>query len=217
MLPLTITVHWYRPDGLPVSQVIWKGNTSNSIHFVVESLPDQAQVHGAQSEDGKTWHTWSNFDVTTNDEGEIFCNFYQVDSSPMYYRLAASSWLEPNFWSSKAYLLPQEQGEDTGGNRGGSTTPQAPSGSPPYPARPPLHLPARLGSNGIPRGCPLRPRRSLPNPFPRQKPLPHPLLPPFFQALTSPHPQGRGLRPVFATPGGYVAVHGSPSDGLHRL
>lgn len=197
MLPLTITVHWYRPDGLPVSQVIWKGNTSNSIHFVVESLPDQAQVHGAQSEDGKTWHTWSNFDVTTNDAGEIFCNFYQVDSSPMYYRLAASSWLEPNFWSSKAYLLPQEQGEDTGGNRGGSTTPQAPQREPAIPSPSPTPSPStsweQWHSQGLSPQATPEPTQSFP-PAETTVPPPTPTIFPSPDVTASPR---QGTSPCF--------------------
>ena len=131
ILPLTTTVHWYQPEELVVTQAIWKGENACSAHFVLLELPEYAQVVGEISTDGgKTWTAWPDFDVGHDSQGDVVCNFYDVENTPQHYRLVATNPWEPAFWTSKSFLLPQEEGDDSEGNRGGSTTPEAPEREP---------------------------------------------------------------------------------------
>lgn len=134
MVPLTITVHWYQPDQLVVTDAKWSGQITCSAHFTLLELSEYAEVTGEISTDGgKTWDVWSNFDVGEDDQGNAVATFYEVENTPQYYRIVAvDSWI-PAFWASESFLLPLEEGDDSGGNRGGSTTPVAPDREPTSP------------------------------------------------------------------------------------
>lgn len=156
MIPLTITVHWYQPDLLVVSDTKWTGENACSAHFTLLELPEYAEVTGEISVDGgKTWSIWPDFDMTEDSRGNVVCNFYNVENTPQYYRIVATDPYIPAFWISDSFLLPQqkveeddgdedkqeEQDEDIGGNRGGSTTPVAPDREPTLPEPKPLEEP----------------------------------------------------------------------------
>lgn len=129
--PLTTTVHWYSPQEITVTDTIWKGEDACSAHFAVLELPEDTQVWGEISSDGgKTWSIWPEFDITDNDQGQLYCNFYEVASTPQHYRIVAEDPWTPSFWASQAFVLPEEIGDDPGGNRGGSTTPNSPDREP---------------------------------------------------------------------------------------
>lgn len=126
--PLTITVHWYETQSIAVTDVTWRGENACSADFTVLELPEYTDAWGEISSDGgKTWTRWSEFEIIEND-GSILCRFYELENTPHLYRICAEydSYDAYAFWSSDAFLLPDEEGEDQGGNRGGSTTPSQP-------------------------------------------------------------------------------------------
>lgn len=121
--PLTLTVHWYRQDELPLTGFDWSGNEACTAYLSFTALPSpDAEILGEISTDGENWSTWTNFDVHSDDKGQWTGFFYEVSSTPQYYRLVAQDLTAGCFWTSDAVLLPQEEGEDQGGNRGGSTS-----------------------------------------------------------------------------------------------
>ena len=142
MLPVTTTVHWYQPEELVVTDVIWKGTNACSAHFTLLQVPEHAQITGEISTDGgTTWEVWTKFDTGEDDQGAVVCNFYEVANTPQSYRIVATDPQKPAFWISKVFLLPLEEDEDSGGNRGGSTTPVTPDREPTPPESQPSQEP----------------------------------------------------------------------------
>ena len=126
--PLTLMVHWYETQEIIVTDVTWRGENACSADFAVLELPEYTDVWGEiSSDDGKTWSRWSEFDVTEGDDG-ILCLFYELENTPHLYRICAEydGYDTYEFWTSDAFLLPDGDGEDQGGNRGGSITPDQP-------------------------------------------------------------------------------------------
>ena len=59
MLPLEITVRWYTPGTLVVTEAEWKGGTVPTVQLTVPELPEDANVWGEVSADGgETWSRW---------------------------------------------------------------------------------------------------------------------------------------------------------------
>ena len=121
VVPLTITVNWYEPEQIVVTDTQWRGATACSAALTVRSLPENGAVWGEVSRDGLTWQRWSEFDVLVDDYGIITCIFYETDLTPSYYRVVAQDTQTMRLMVSEAFLMPEEEGEDQGGNRGGST------------------------------------------------------------------------------------------------
>ena len=137
MLPLEITVRWYTPGTLVVTEAEWKGGTVPTVQLTVPELPEDANVWGEVSADGgETWSRWEDeaffFIVDIEAEGKA-CVFVVSDDMEGLFRVVAEDpWAEEyTCWRSDAFFLsPPEDGEDSGGNRGGSTTPGSPDRQP---------------------------------------------------------------------------------------
>ena len=137
LLPLTLMVHWYTPETLAVTEAEWKGSTVPTVELTVCNLPEQAEVWGEVSTDGgKTWERWEDeerfFLVPVEPEGWA-CVFVVSDEMSGLFRVAAEDpWAaEYTRWQSDAFSMsPPEDGEDSGGNRGGSTSPLLPERHP---------------------------------------------------------------------------------------
>ena len=144
--PLELAVHWYRPDLIAVTDAVWMGETAASAKLQVEQLPDKAtDIWGEVSADGgTTWERWEDFHVREGDENTA-CVFYLPDDTPRHFRICAS-FISRNYrqyWASDSFLLPEEDGDDGGGNRGGSITPVAPEREPEEPDPTPTPTPPR--------------------------------------------------------------------------
>lgn len=188
--PLELAVHWYRPDQIVVTDAVWMGETAASAKLQVEQLPDMAtDIWGEVSADGgTTWERWEDFHVREGDEGTA-CVFYLPDDTPRHFRICAS-FISRNYrqyWASDSFLLPEEDGDDGGGNRGGSITPVAPEREPeepdptpvpepePEPQEPdPTPEPEPAEPDPTPTPTPPRPR---PTPKPTPEPEPEPEAP----------------------------------------
>lgn len=134
--PLELSVHWYKPDLIVVTAAVWMGETAASAKLQVEQLPDMAtDIWGEVSADGgTTWERWEDFHVREDDESTA-CVFYLPDDMPRHFRICAS-FISKNYrqyWASDNFLLPEEDGDDGGGNRGGSITPVPPKREPEEP------------------------------------------------------------------------------------
>lgn len=137
--PLEITVHWYEAGVLVVTGAEWKGSTVPTVQLTLEELPEDADlIWGEVSRDGgTTWERWEDADgffvVEIEPEGWA-CIFELPDETPGLFRVAAeTAWWFDGYacWRSEAFALsPPEDGEDSGGNRGGSTTPDPPEREP---------------------------------------------------------------------------------------
>lgn len=137
LVPLTITVHWYTPGALIVTDAVWKGDDLQVIQLTVQELPEDALIWGEVSYDGGlTWSRWEDeavFWITAAEPEGHICNFKVSDETPGLFRVVAEDpWAdEYTCWRSDAFALsPPEDNEDSGGNRGGSTTPHVPDREP---------------------------------------------------------------------------------------
>ena len=177
--PLELVVHWYRPDQIVVTNAVWMGETAASAKLEVEQLPDMASaVWGEVSLDGgETWEQWNDFYVREGDEVTA-CVFYLSDDTPRHFRICASfvSRFYRQYWASNSFLLPEEDHDDSGGNRGGIIAPVIPEREPeepepdPTPELDPTPEPAPSGPEPAPTPTPPRPR---PTPGPvKPKPAP---------------------------------------------
>lgn len=98
LAPLEITVRWYTPGTLVVTDAQWKGSNVPSVQLTVPELPEDADViWGEVSTDGGvTWTRWENggdfFIVETEPEGWA-CIFDLHDQTPALFRVAASGGL----------------------------------------------------------------------------------------------------------------------------
>lgn len=124
--PLTITVRWYHPEELAVTEANWDGKNAPSASLVLLSLPEEADVWGEVSADGESWSRWEDFDLTQEASGAPVAVFALPDDTQRYFRVVAADYLEGRFWYSQAVCLPEEASEDIGGNHGGSITPFPP-------------------------------------------------------------------------------------------
>lgn len=137
LVPLTLRVRWYTPGTLVVTEAEWKGSTVPTVELTVQELPEFADVWGEVStDDGATWTRWENeeqFFIVEVEQGGWACIFQLTDETPGLFRIAAEDpWVDPYaYWRSEAFALgPSEDDEDSGGNRGGSTTPGTPEREP---------------------------------------------------------------------------------------
>lgn len=126
LCPLTITANWYKPDQLIVTDAVFMGGTPASAKLQLKELPKEAtEVWGEVSSDGVNWVRWEQNGDRTNDDPPVFV-FYLPNNTPRYYRLRAADPSENMYWVSDSFLLPMEDTEDQGGNRGGSISPAVP-------------------------------------------------------------------------------------------
>lgn len=131
VVPLTLTVNWYEPGRIVVTDTIWLGADACSAGLVVDALPENGTVWGEVSSDGTTWSRWPEFEVLTDDHGVKTCMFFETEPTPSsYYRVVAQDHDTMRILISEAFLLPEEIGEDQGGNRGGGTAYHPPARHP---------------------------------------------------------------------------------------
>ena len=170
--PLELSVHWYKPDLIVVTAAVWMGETAASAKLQVEQLPDMAtDIWGEVSADGgTTWERWEDFHVREGDESTA-CVFYLPDDTPRHFRICAS-FISRNYrqyWASDSFLLPEEDGDDGGGNRGGSITPVAPEREPEEPDPMPVPEPEPEPQEPEPMS---EPEQEEPEPEPTPEPKP---------------------------------------------
>lgn len=192
--PLELAVHWYRPDQIVVTDAVWMGETAASAKLQVEQLPDMAtDIWGEVSADGgTTWEMWEDFHVREGDESTA-CVFYLPDDTPRHFRICAS-FISRNYrqyWASDSFLLPEEDGDDGGGNRGGSITPVAPEREPEEPDPTPVPEPEPQEPDPTPNPVPSEPDPTPTPTPPGPRPTPEP---------EEPEPEleqaGQGSRPL---------------------
>ena len=133
---LEIMIHWYKPDKIVVTDAVWMGETAASAKLQVEALPDMATDTWGEvsTDDGATWQRWEDFQIRESDEVTA-CVFYLPDNTPRHFRICAS-FISRNYrqyWASDSFLLPEEEADDSGGDRGGSITPIPPEREPEAP------------------------------------------------------------------------------------
>lgn len=134
--PLELAIHWYKPDKIVVTDAVWMGETAASAKLQAEALPDMAtDIWGEVSADGgATWQRWEDFQIRQSD-AVTACVFYLTDDTPRHFRICAS-FISRNYrqyWASDSFLLPEEETDDSGGDRGGSITPIPPEREPETP------------------------------------------------------------------------------------
>lgn len=128
LLPLTLTVRWYEPGKLVVTDARWTGDEAVTATLFLDELPEglwHFDVSGQTSSDGETWSDFADFEVLGDEEEGYTATFYLYDDNePRYFRLVASNRDGSMYWYSDSFYLPDEDDsdEDQGGNRGGSTT-----------------------------------------------------------------------------------------------
>ena len=133
---LEIMIHWYKPDKIVVTDAVWMGETAASAKLQAEALPDMATDTWGEvsTDDGATWQRWEDFQIRESDEVTA-CVFYLPDNTPRHFRICAS-FISRNYrqyWASDSFLLPEEETDDSGGDRGGSITPIPPEREPEAP------------------------------------------------------------------------------------
>ena len=156
----------------PIIKNLWMGETAASAKLQVEQLPDMAtDIWGEVSADGgTTWERWEEFHVREGDESTA-CVFYLPDDTPRHFRIRAS-FISRNYrqyWASDSFLLPEEDGDDGGGNRGGSITPVAPEREPEEPDPSPVPEPEPEPQEPEPTP---EPEQEEPEPEPTPEPKP---------------------------------------------
>ena len=134
MRPLTVEIQWYTPGTLTVVDSSYNGDETTSATITLLSLPENVaewgEVWGEVSRNGRSWSRWDNFSLLHNSEGLPVGTFFEVDSRPQFYRVAAAFPDEGDYWYSEAVLLFEEDSDDQGGNHGGSITPIEPDRKP---------------------------------------------------------------------------------------
>lgn len=187
--PLTLTVHWYTPGQLIVTDTAWLGQTAASAKLELKELPEEAtEVWGEVSADGgKTWERWGEFQYQ-EEEDYVSCVFSLPDSTPRHFRVHAANEEEHLYWVSEAVLLPKEETKpsDQGGNRGGSTAVIRPSRTP-RPAPSPTPEPTSTPTPA-PTPVPTPVPTPTPTPTPIPTPTPVPTLPPTPTPAAEPTP-----------------------------
>lgn len=134
---LTITVNWYKPDQLIVTDAVFMGGTPASAKLQLKELPPMAmEVWGEVSSDGANWVRWEQYDDSRLYNDPPVFVFYLPDNMPRYYRLRAAYSRRNLYWVSDSFLLPVEDTEDQGGDRGGAISPVTPDRKPENPSAP---------------------------------------------------------------------------------
>ena len=123
-------------DKIVVTDAVWMGETAASAKLQAEALPDMATDTWGEvsTDDGATWQRWEDFQIRESDEVTA-CVFYLPDNTPRHFRICAS-FISRNYrqyWASDSFLLPEEETDDSGGDRGGSITPVPPEREPETP------------------------------------------------------------------------------------
>lgn len=177
--PLTLTVHWYTPGQLIVTNTTWLGQTAASAKLELEELPKEARAAWGEvsADGGKTWERWEEFQYQA-EEDYVSCVFSLPDSTPRHFRVRAADEEESFYWVSEAVLLPKKETKpsDQGGNRGGSTAVIRPGRTPePVPSPTPVPEPT-------PTSTP------TPTPVPTSEPTPTPAPTPTPTPVTEPTP-----------------------------
>lgn len=171
--PLTLTVHWYTPGRLVVTDTTWLGQTASSAILELKELPEEAgEVWGEVSADGgKTWERWEEFRCQ-EEKDYVSCVFSLPDSTPRHFRIQAADEEERVYWVSEPVLLPKEETKpsDQGGNRGGSTAVLRPSRTP-EPAPSPTPTPTPVPTSA-PAPTPASTPAPTPTPTPTSTPVP---------------------------------------------
>lgn len=179
--PVEARVRWYPPEEIVLTESSWMGSTAASARLGYRALPEEAtELWGELSRDGgESWERWDECDFDATGD-HLTCTFLLSDAVPRQYRLAATDEAGSQFWRSEAVELPEEESDDQGGNRGGSTDPLPPSREPepveeddpaatpapsPTPSAEPTPIPAPES-----RETPLSPAE--PTPEPTALPLP---------------------------------------------
>lgn len=177
--PLILTVHWYTPAQLIVTDTTWLGQTAASAELELKELPEETdEVWGEVSTDGgETWERWEEFQY--QEEGDyVSCVFSLPDSAPRRFRIRAVNEGEHLYWASEAVLLPKEETKpgDQGGNRGGSTAVVRPSRTPkPTPSPTPTPEPTP-SPTPMPTPTPIPTSAPTPTPTPTPTVEPTPVL-----------------------------------------
>lgn len=181
--PLTLTVHWYQPDRLVVTNAVWMGDAAASAKLELKELPEEAgEVWGEVSADGgESWQRWEGFELRQS-ENVVVGVFALPDATPRRFRLRAANERQHLYWTSDGVLLPKEETkpDDQGGNRGGSTAVIRPSRTPepapsPTPAPEPTPTPVPTPA---PTPTPTPTPTPQPTPTPAAEPSPTPSLEP---------------------------------------
>lgn len=224
--PLTLTVHWYTPGRLVVTDTTWLGQTASSAILELKELPEEAgEVWGEVSADGgKTWERWEEFRCQ-EEKDYVSCVFSLPDSTPRHFRIQAADEEERVYWVSEPVLLPKEETKpsDQGGNRGGSTAVIGPSRTP-EPAPTPVPTPAPTST---PASTPVLTPTPTPvtEPAPTVEPAIAPATPPTVEAASAAPPSaeptpapsvGHGTLDAPPTPSADPAPTPSPSAAAVR-
>lgn len=171
--PLTLTVHWYRPDRLVITDTTWLGQSAASAKLELKELPQEAsEVWGEVSADGgESWQRWEGFELRQS-ESVTTGVFSLPDAAPRHFRLRAANERQHLYWVSEAVGLPKEETKpgDQGGNRGGNTAVVRPSRTP-EPAPTPTPTPTPTPE---PTPTPVPTPTSTPTPAPTPIPTPTP-------------------------------------------
>lgn len=167
---LTLTVRWYKPDQLVITNTSWRGDTSAVAELRLKEMPEDAEdnVWGEISTDGgATWERWEDFTWQEEASG-VSCLFHVTGSTPRHFRVQAADEWAHLYWVSEAVMLPKKETKpsDQGGNRGGSTAVIRPS-RPPMPTSSPTPTPE-------PTPTPAPTPIPTPTPTPRSEPAPTP-------------------------------------------
>ena len=130
VMPLTLTIHWYTPETIEITDTAWFGNKSPSAQLYVAALPENAEIWAEYSED--EGDSWTRLETYSIDEEVLCCAIIPTDSTPRLYRMAAESYDGTRRWVSNSVLLPKGDTnlDDSGGNRGGNTNPVPPDRKP---------------------------------------------------------------------------------------
>lgn len=202
--PLTLTVHWYTPETIVITDTVWIGDKSPTVQMYVNLLPEDAGVWAEYSEDDGA--SWTRLELLDCDAGALCCIISPPDNTPRLYRLAAESRDGTRHWVSDSVLLPEEDTEDQGGNRGGSIDPLPPEREPDPPddgtASEPDDDPAPSRGSGAARD-PVRPHGSSEPSSPPEPEAP---------AVTEPDPQEEP-QPLEAEPPESPDAETGPEDG----
>lgn len=171
--PLTLTVHWYQPGRLVITDTVWMGDAAASAKLELKELPEEAtEVWGEVSTDGgESWQRWEGFELRQS-EAVVAGVFALPDSTPRQFRVRAANQRQHLYWVSDAVLLPKESEKpsDQGGNRGGNTAVIRPSRTPkPAPSPTPT-----LEPTPTPTPTPTPAPTPAPTPTPTSIPVPTP-------------------------------------------
>lgn len=192
--PLEVTVHWYQPDRLVITDTIWMGDTAASAKLELRELPEETtEVWGEVSADGgKSWQRWEDFQLRQSETVSTGV-FALPDAAPRQFRIRAANERQHLYWISDSVLLPKEETKpsDQGGNRGGSTAVIRPSRTPaPAPSPTPTSVPTPAPTPvPTPAPTPIPTPTPVPTPTPGLEPTPVPTVEPVATMEPAPTPE----------------------------